>query len=241
MAIKGLKEIQEKSAEAPSYSNQNRINYLYLGDGEFSNIRFIRDDEIIQTKIHEYEELTPNGKKYRKAYCAKNLNDIPCKWCAAGNIPKNVYVALVYVGSIIHKNQNPELNNNPSAPTWETLKQGTKVMYREDVNDIRVLRVKFGKDSYIKTMLLEFAEEYGTLCDREYKFTRKGEGLKTMYSFTPKDPSEESEEFKKAKTNSISIEEILIGPKKDNQEVVEESIEDTDDGSIVNTDLEDLF
>ena len=231
MVIRGLKEIQEKTAETANLAGTG-TRYLYLGEGDSAQIRFASDEEMIQTKIHEYEELTPNGKKYRKPYCVENLMGVPCKWCVTGNLPKNVFVFLVYVYHIIHKSQNPELNNDPAAKRWEAVKSGAATFYKEDIEDMRVLRVKFGKDSYLKNAVLQLVGEYGTLCDRDYKFVRMGAGKNTSYSFIPKDPSKISAKVIDAIKDSPSLEDILIGKKADAPKVQATIIADEgDEGS----------
>jgi len=213
MFIKGLKGIQEKAEEPAEQqqTNPNRMNFLWIKSGETALIRFIDDEQMLQTKIHEYEEIAVTGKKYKDTYCYEHLTGAPCKWCAAGNIARNVYVFLVYVYSIAHKNQNPALNKDSNAISWEPIKQGNQVFYKETVNGLRILRTKFGKDGYIKESIIQFVNEYGTLCDRDYKYTRTGESMSTHYSFLPKDPSKMSEEVMKAKAEAPTIEDIVIG------------------------------
>jgi len=210
MSIKGLKEIQEKSAEAAELANQNRFKYLYLGDGETANIRFIDDDEVLQTKIHEYEELTPiGGIKYRKAYCINDLTGAPCKYCASGTVRRNVFVFLTYVYNIIHKVQNPELNTNPDALKWTPIKQGNQTFYKEDVNNVRILRLKWGKDFIVKNTIMQFIKTYNTLCDRDYVFARTGVKINTSYTFVPKDATSTPQEIVDAKKDLPHIDEIL--------------------------------
>jgi len=240
--VKGLKELVTKSGEAEVASQQNRVKTLFVGDGETALIRFIDDEEMIQTKIHELEEMTPTGKKWPKRYCTESLQGVPCKWCAAGNFPKNIYVFLVYVSSIIHKGQNPALNTDSQATKWTPVKQGAQILYKEDVNEIRILRTKFGKDNYLKNMVLKFADEYGTLCDRDYKFSRTGASTKTSYSFVPRDPSPISEVVLKAKKETPHLEDIItgkVGIKEDNSTIQKKMSLEEIDG--VEQDIEDLF
>jgi len=245
--IKGLKGIQEKSAEVEMFSNQNRVQYLYLQDGDSALVRFIDDNEMMQTKMHEYEEMAPTGKQYRKAYCIDNLLGEACKWCASGNIAKNVYVFSVYVYAIIHKAQNPKLNSDPDAPKWEAVTQGKQIVYKEAIDEMRILRTKWGKDGYIKNMIIGFVDEYGTLCDRDYKFSRNGGGIKTLYSFLPKDHSDESAEVARAKVDAISIEEILLGNRAKTAAAPEVAAEAPaaktalDSLDVADEELEDLF
>lgn len=239
MAFKGLKEMQEKSAEVAALSGQNRMSHIFIDDGESALIRFVDDDEMIQTKIHEYEELTPTGKRYRKAYCPENLYGKPCKWCAAGNYAKNLYVFLTYVYYILRKKQNPALNDNPEATKWEAIKQSGQVLYKEEVKDFRVLRLKWGKDSVNKNMVLNFANAYGTLTDRDYVFSRSGAGIRTSHSLIPKDKEDLSSEAKEAISNAPSINEVLNITSEDRSEA--KASAEAQDNSKPNEDIEDLF
>jgi hypothetical protein len=218
MAFKGLKEIQERSEEVEQLANQNRLKHVYLRDGESALIRFIGDDEMLQTKVHEYEEITPTGKRYRKSYCMENLTGAPCKWCASGNYAKNLYVFLAYTYHVIHKSQNPELNEDPNATKWTAVKQGSQVLYKEDVGEVRVLRIKWGKDYVNKNMILNFANTYGTLTDRDYVYSRTGATIHTSYSLVPKDKSEISDEVAAAIKEAPHIDEILGVSKEDKSE-----------------------
>lgn len=250
MVIKGLKEIQERSAETENLFNENKTKHLFLEDGDVAIIRFISDEQMIQTKIHEYEEMAPTGKKYRKTYCVDNLMGVHCKWCAAGNVPKNIYVFLAYVYHIIHKRQNPRLDLDLDAPKWEPIKQGNQVFYREDVGDVRVVRIKWGKDSVMKNTIMQFINEYGSLCDRDYKYSRIGSSIKTTYSLIPKDPSKISSEVKAAIKSAPSIDEV-VGIKDsaaptEQRTVSSESTKAVDDITAVgpeedSNDPEDLF
>ena len=241
MAFRGLKEMQEKSAEAAALAGQNRMSHIFLDSGESALVRFVDDDEMIQTKIHEYEEMTPTGKRYRKAYCPENLYGKDCKWCAAGNYAKNLYVFLTYTYYILRKKQNPALNDNQDAAKWEAVKQGGQVMYKEEVNDFRLLRLKWGKDNVNKNMVLGFANAYGTLTDRDYVFSRGGLGIRTSYSLVPKDKEVLSGEAKTAISNAPSINEALNISNEDrnNADSVSEPKEQGQD--TPREDVEDLF
>lgn len=231
MVIKGLRQVIEKSAEVAELASQNRVQYLYLGDGDTALIRFVDDSEMVQTKIHEYEEMTPGGKKYRKAYCVKDLKGTECKWDAIANVPKGVYVFLVYVYNIIHKTQNPKLNTDDKAAKWEPVKVGTQTLYKENVEAIRIYRMKFGKDGYLKTAILNLSEEYGTLCDRDYKIVRTGKDKTTLYSFIPKDPSEAPEKIAEAMKEVPSLVDILVPGKTESTKKEEEAVADGEEAS----------
>ena len=226
MAIKGLKEIQERGEELSSFNNENKPRYLYLKDGDVALIRFIDDENMIQTKVHEYEEMTPEGKRYRQTYCVHDLDGSPCKWCAAGNIPKNLYVFVTYVYNILHKTQNPLLSTNPNAVSWTPVQQGKQFLYQEDVNAIRVLKLKFGQAAVNRTKVQNLINEYNTLTDRDYKFSRTGSSLKTSYDLIPKDSSPTPDEVLEAAKTAVKIDDVVV-PKK---AVVTEKPKQTLDG-----------
>lgn len=242
MAIKGLKEIVEKNAEAAEIANQNRVKFLFLNEGDAATIRFLDDDQVIETKLHEYKEMAPQGEKFRKAYCPQNLFGKPCKWCAAGNVPKSVYVFLVYVYNIIHKTQNPDLNTNPEAVKWDLFKQGNNItLYKENVGDIRIFRMKFGKDGVMKNTIHQFVSEYGTLSDRDYRYSRSGSGIKTVYSLVPRDPTQPSSEVAAAIERMPNIIEVVGGPKREEPSSESKIDSDIPSESQVNQDIEDIF
>ena len=52
--------------------------------------------------------------------------------------------------------------------------------------------------------LIEYFGDLGTICDRDYKIKRNGEGLKTTYALMPLEPSKLSKEDKEAQTVDLS-------------------------------------
>ena len=64
--------------------------------------------------------------------------------------------------------------------------------------------------------LADFEEEYDTICDRNYKLKRKGEGLETEYIATPMSPAPMSKAMKKAKSKSQSLLDDAIDRIMDN-------------------------
>ena len=57
-----------------------------------------------------------------------------------------------------------------------------------------------------------FWQEYGTLGDRDYKWSRNGAGLDTIYTLTPKDPTKKSKEVAEFTLETLpSITDYIVG------------------------------
>lgn len=61
-------------------------------------------------------------------------------------------------------------------------------VYVVEENAVKVLATGFSSRGVGNT-LIEYAEDFGTICDRNYKFKRTGEGLQTSYTLTPREVS----------------------------------------------------
>ena len=211
--LKGLGELKAKAEQAKQYSNEDRIYQLKLKDGEHARIRILTEtDNIIRAEIHELTETTPKGTIYPKRYCTREDNG-DCKYCKDGDIPKKTLFFWVYVYEIMHKQQSPFLEKDPNAQRWSQVKSpGGGAYYKEEVNGVRILRTKRGKNNSIEDLFINFADEYGTWLDRDYKWARTGSSMNdTSYSLTPKDPSKMTAEVKEALSSLPSLVDYVTG------------------------------
>jgi hypothetical protein len=210
--LKGLGELKAKAEQAKQYSDEDRILPLKLNEGDQARIRILTDTEdIIKAGIHELTEQTPKGMRYPKKYCTREESG-NCEYCKNNDIPKQTLFFFVYVYEIMHKRQNPMLEKDSNAAIWSQVKHGGVVYYKEEVNGVRVLRTKKGKNAYIEAFFINFADEYGTWCDRDYKWARTGASKEdTAYSLTPKDPSKMTQEIKDIKDNLPNLADYVTG------------------------------
>ena len=234
--LKGLKSIKEKSDQTQQIAFKDRIRNLYLKDGEYAVIRFLTDtDSIIEAKIHEITKTTENGPRYEKHYCTKE--DIgQCQDCQEGNIPANMMFFWTYVSHIMHKTQNPRLERDENAPRWQQKKVGSTVYYEEDVAGPMILRCKRGKDGYLRKKFLNIDEENGTWCDRDYKWSRSGGGINTVYDLLGKDPSKLAKEIKAVKDELPELASVVSGKitsfNSEESDVIAEPSSNSDDDGL---------
>lgn len=239
--LKGLKELKEKTEQAKQYASEDRIRLLYLGDGEHARVRFLTDvDDIIEAGMHELEEISPRGKRYVKRYCSREDTG-NCQNCNDGNIPKKTLFLWAYVYEIMHKTQNPALESDVNASRWPQVKSpGGGVYYKEEVDGVRAFRTKRGKSNSIQDAFINYADEYGTWCDRDYKWSRSGKSMDTTYSLAPKEPSKMTKDIKEVQKGLPNLADYVTGKIFSFNPETEEEVE-SDDAKISNKKDDDLF
>lgn len=186
--IKGLSEIIAKTEETQKLSSGNRIRRLTLGDGESALIRFLTDsDGVISARFHTTEEVMPDGRKrFRQMYCT-NEEAGSCKYCAEGKQSRELLFLWAYVSYILHKSQNFRLEADPDAERWAMVKAGGKNVYKQIVNAPMIFRTGIGQRGSLKNMIIQYATDDGTLCGRDFIWSRSGTKLDTTYNLIGKD------------------------------------------------------
>jgi hypothetical protein len=112
----------------------------------------------------------------------------------------------------LHRTQNKKLETDPNAERWTVQKIGNRTFYRQDLNKVMLFRTGPGAKGYIKNAIIQFAREYDTLCDRDYKWLRTGAGRDdTKYSLIPKDPSDITDAVKEASTSLPDLIDVVVG------------------------------
>jgi hypothetical protein len=234
--LKGLEDILEKTQETVSLSEGERIRRLTLLDGESALIRFISDgDDVVKAYMHNIEKDTPYGRKFVWAYCTKNDND-SCPHCST-NRAKGMLYLWVYVYSIMHRKQNPALDEDDSADRWQPVKVGNITYYKEEVNYPRIFSLSVGRANAYQSKLVGFWQENGTLTDRDYKFSRTGQKLDTIYDLIPKDKSKKSKEVAQYTLEDLpSVSDYVTGKNYSMNPTGESEAEEKEEGKE-----EDLF
>jgi hypothetical protein len=212
---KGLKEIQEQAEKDAIEFSKNRINFVSLGDREVAELRFLTDSEdLIKAKIHTITEMTPKGKRFRKKYCT--MQDLgSCTYCSQGDGLKSLIYLWSWVFMIYHTQQNPKLAQYQDAVKWTPVKLGDgKTYYKETINGPMVFRISVGQKGAYQNMIIGFARDYGTLTDRNYRFSRTGKELDTTYNITPLKESPMPEEAVEAMKALPDLGDVITGKVK---------------------------
>ena len=212
--LRGMKQIKDKSEEqkANATGNGKYIRSIILHDGEYCSLRFITDKEdIIQAQMHSIQKQTPKKKIWVQEYC-KAQDGLPCEWEAQGNMSKPMYFLWAYVYEIMHKTQNPKVGQYDDAVKWERVDVKGEPFYQENVNGLMLFRTGPGKDQKYKNALVNLADEYGTLTDRDYKYKRTGDNKdNTDYALVGKNPKKASDEVLAATKEMPDLGDVVSG------------------------------
>lgn len=226
--IKGLEEILEKTQENSNLADGERIRRLTLRDGESALIRFISDgNEVVKAYMHNIEKDTPRGRRFVWQYCTKNESAV-CATCSSGSIPKGMLYLWAFVYTILHKTQNPRLEEDADAERWAVTKVGNNTFYKEEPNKPMIFSLSVGRANIYQNKLIGFWQENGTLTDRDYKFTRSGAKLDTIYDLIPKDKAKKSKEVAAFSLDNLpAVSDFVTGKNysmgaSDGEEVVED-------------------
>lgn len=212
MAVfKTLQALKEKTETTPGVS---RENFLSLDSGESVRL-FFRQEITEDAKNYDSERGAANWVAFhvseedfrKKMVCTNDeAHDFKCWACEAGKRPRTRALINVLV-----------MKNGDWAP--------------------KILEAAYSRrGGQPANAIIDFADEYGTLTDREYKFSRTGVKLDTKYSLIPlnqADLPDDDSNFEMIDTSSVFREipyedqaEYMMTPLEDKK-----SEEKSEDGS----------
>jgi hypothetical protein len=165
--LKGITQIKEASKKA---SSGGESKFLKISDGEAVTIRFLQEldtsgknhDESRGTAVGIYEHVNPED--FSQSFLCTKEDEGRCAGCE--RIPQE-------------KKWRPR-----GRLLINVLVRGTG----SDGSKVKVLTTSIGTRG-LTPQLVDFAQEYGTLCDRDYRYKRTGEGIDTTYTILPRDAS----------------------------------------------------
>ena len=89
---------------------------------------------------------------------------------------------------------------------------GGRILFKETINDYRVLHFKFGRGHNNWNQLHDIIDDWGSLNKGVMKIKRSGAGIDTLYNLTKTDRVEEIPEDKlKEKSSLIPISDYVFG------------------------------
>ena len=172
--LQGIEAIKEGNKRSSSGDSK----FLKLTDGESATIRFLQELDSSGTNYSEdrglavgiYEHINP--KDFSQSFlCTKEATG-KCLGCEKQPIDKKWRPRGRLLVNVL-------------------LRGG-----RGEDNKVKILATSITNKG-LTPQLVEFAEEYKTLCDRDYKMKRTGEGFDTVYTLMPRDiaPLKKEEEL----------------------------------------------
>ena len=129
-------------------------------DGESCKLRFLTDaDEFYYEWFHRVEV---GGKYQGDKICVQSALGESCKLCEQGAKSSMLFLAWVYE----YHHDYPE----PGDRRVRVISEGSRTVYREEVNEARLLKASGMHKGSIKMRF----ERFGTLLDHDYEWIRQG-------------------------------------------------------------------
>ena len=89
--------------------------------------------------------------------------------------PSNKFALWAYVYDALHVERKAE--------DWESIEgPNGKTLYKQEVNDYRIITLPFGRGGYLWSQLVDIFEDWGALNKGVIRVKRHGQGLDTTYS-----------------------------------------------------------
>lgn len=179
-SVKTLSELEKTVAPAPGTPKSGTKKYLTIGAGESVKVRF-------------RQELTEDAKNYDEKFGTGIMvpvitSPINWKWRAASTAQIEKFGFRCWASEQVHKDK-----------AWRPkthLIINVAVEVEPGVWEPRIIDTTFNQ-RHIGAILIEYAKEFGTITDRDYKYSRQGSGASdTNYSLIPLSVSETSDEIK---------------------------------------------
>jgi hypothetical protein len=112
--------------------------------------------------------------------------------------PSSKFAFWSYVHRIIHLDK---LNDD-----WAAVEgPGGKMMYREDINDFRIVSLGFGRNDYVWDQLSGIYSDWGGLDKGVIRIKRSGAGLETSYTLSATPQTEEIPSERKAEIAELPL------------------------------------
>ena len=216
----GINRIQEKREETrqPSQSEMAPAREIWFKDGDQAFVTPIatgEDGDNLLDEIYLYTYKSGNRWINLLSDDSVDTSVVPDNYR-----PAHKFAFWGYVHEVIH----PDKRNDD----WiEVNGPGGKKMYKEEVNDFRVIALSFGRSDYIWNQLVDVYNDWGKLNGVVVRVKRTGAGMyDTSYQIAPTARNEDIPDERKTDVDDLpAIKEYYLGryggtPNPSSQEAV---------------------
>lgn len=195
--------IKDAATRSENFSGGS-LNYFSLGDGESIIVRFLTDvEDILETQFYEFVQGN-NGKPQSFIVAPDFYADDP-DWRGEDWVLKYGGRSKDYktkeleapkaktrlVALVVEREEYAVDSATGGRPKMRTRDKLIDVEDREGKTHRGRNFVVIRQAPKFWSSLVTYHEDYGTLCDRDYKIVRTGKQLDTTYTITPKGGSED--------------------------------------------------
>lgn len=162
--LKGSKAIRESLERG----NRGESKFLKMEDGESLTIRFMQELDETGSQYAEnrgvaygyYEHIDPDD--FSKSFVCTQESEGKCTGCERVTVNRRWRSRGRLVANVLVRGK------------------------RGEPDKVKVFSTSISSKG-LTPALVEYADEYGSLCDRDYKITRRGSGIETTYTLLPRE------------------------------------------------------
>jgi hypothetical protein len=196
--MSGIARIQRKREDLrrPQQQTQAPSREVWFKDGDqvfLSSIATGNEEDRFMDEINLYTFRM--GNRWINLLKDETVDDsiVP-----EGTRASNKFAFWAYVHRIVHLDR---LNDD-----WTAVEgPGGKMMYREDINDFRIVSLGFGRNDYVWDQLSGIYSDWGGLDKGVIRIKRSGAGLETSYTLSATPQTEEIPEERKAEITELPL------------------------------------
>ena len=197
--MSGIARIQQRIDESrkPSTSNNTPGRELWFREGDqvfMTSVATGSENDKFLDEIYLYTLRIGNGFTNVLKDDRVDTSAIPDE-----NRPSHKFAIWAYVYNVIHTEKRND--------DWvETEGPAGKKMYREDINDFRIISLGFGRSDYIWNQLVDVYSDWGALNKGVVRIKRTGQGMyDTSYSITATPKQDIIPEDKTSEINELPV------------------------------------
>ena len=176
--MSGIARIQSRIQERLLTQNVDSKEY-FLRDGDQVFLSAAGDGKEGDPFVSEIQMLTwREGNRFRSVLITEN-DDVD-KIRVALNVPddsrvQKKFAMWTYIYEALHVEKRVD--------SWTALEGPSgKTLYKEELNDFRIMSLPFGRGGYLWNQLVDIFEEWGSLNKGVIRIKRAGAGLETTYN-----------------------------------------------------------
>lgn len=170
--VKGLRESLERGSKGES-------KFLKLEDGESVTIRYLQEIDEGGSLYSDdrglsygyFEHIDPDD--FSKSFVCTKDSEGKCAGCERVPINRRWKARGRLISNVLVRGK------------------------RNEPDHVKIFSTSISSKG-LTPQLVEFADDYGSMCDRDYKMTRHGTGIETTYTLLPREVSPLSKEDESA-------------------------------------------
>jgi hypothetical protein len=197
--MSGIARIQKRidDSRKPAASNNAPGRELWFRDGDqvfLSSIATGSEEDKFLDEIYLYTLRIGNGFTNVLKDDRVDTSAIPDE-----NRPSHKFAVWAYIHNVIHTEKRND--------DWvEVEGPAGKKMYREDINDFRIISLSFGRSDYIWNQLVDVYSDWGALNKGVIRIKRTGQGMyDTSYSITGTPKTDKIPEDKMSEVDDLPL------------------------------------